>query len=175
MILSKDGVGRRLYATKAELAAALTVDDIVTVEAMEINSDIVGIAVNLYDYNVGADRGGEVNLFDFFDIDYNQQKYLLETRISGALVKPKSAVTFVVNAEEVLTPQAPTFVNSTGVLTIPAQTGVIYKNKETGVTFNSGAQTAISVGQTVEVEAVPDEGYGLTHNSQRVWEFTRTA
>lgn len=175
MILSKDGVGRRLYATKAELAAALTVDDIVTVEAMEINSDIVGIAVNLYDYNVGADRGGEINLFDFFDIDYNQQKYLLETRISGALVKPKSAVTFVVNAAEVLTPQAPTFVNGTGVVTIPSQAGVVYKNKDTGVTLTSGAQAAISVGQSVEIEAVPAEGYGLTHNAQRVWEFTRTA
>lgn len=175
MILSKDGVGRRLYATKAELAAALTVDSIVTVEAMEINSDLIGIAVNLYDYNVGADQGGEINLFDFFDIDYNQQKYLLETRISGALVKPKSAVTFVVDAAEVITPQSPTFVNSTGVVTVPSQVGVVYKNKDTGTTLTAGEQTAISVDQSIEIEAVPADGYGLTHNSQRVWDFTRTA
>ena len=174
MILSKDGVGRRLYPTKAELAAALTVDNIITVEAMEINSDIVAVCVNLYDYNVGADKGGEINLFDFFDIDYNQQKYLLETRMSGALVKPKSAVTFVVDSSNVLTPQAVTFVNGTGVATVPSQVGVVYKNKETGATLASGAQAAISVGQTLEVEAVPDDGYGLTHNADRFWSFTRT-
>ncbi len=174
MILSKDGVGRRLYPTKAELAAALTVEDIVTVEAMEINSDIIAIVVNLYDYNVGADRGGEINLFDFFDIDYNQQKYLLETRMSGALVKPKSAVTFVVDSDNVITPQAVTFVNGTGVATVPTQTGVIYKNKDTGATLADGAQAAISVGQTLDVEAFPDEGYGLTHNADRNWSFTRT-
>lgn len=174
MILSKDGVGRRLYPTKAELAAALTVADIVTVEAMEINSDIIGVVVNLYDYNVGADKGGEINLFDFFDIDYNQQKYLLETRMSGALVKPKSAVTFVVNSANVITPQAVTFVNSTGIATVPAQTGVVYKNQDTGATLASGAQVAISVGQTLNVEAFPAEDYGLTHNADRFWSFTRT-
>jgi hypothetical protein len=175
MILSKDGVGRRLYATKAELAAALTVADVITVEAMELNSDIVGIAVNLYDYNVGADQGGEINLFDFFDIDYNQQKYLLETRISGALTRPKSAVTFVVDAANVVTPQEPTFVNSTGVVTIPSQTGVVYKNAATGVTLTSGAQTAINVGDTIEIEAVPATNYGFTHNSDTEFVFTRTA
>ena len=174
MILSKDGVGRRLYATKAELAAALTVADVVTVEAMEINSDIVGVCVNLYDYNVGADKGGEINLFDFFDIDYNQQKYLLETRMSGALVKPKSAVTFVVDSANVVTPQAVTFTNSTGVAVVPNQTGVVYKNKDTGAILASGNQAAISVGQSLNIEAVPADGYGLTHNADREWNFTRT-
>lgn len=175
MILSKDGVGRRLYPTKAELSAALTVSDVMTVEAMEINSDIIGVVVNLYDYNVGADKGGEINLFDFFDIDYNQQKYLLETRMSGALVKPKSAVTFVVNSANVITPQAVTFVNSTGVATVPTQTGVVYKNQDTGATLTGGDQAAISVGQTLNIEAFPAEGYGLTHNADRFWTFTRTA
>ena len=54
--------------------------------------DLMGIIVNLSDYNIGADKGGEVNMFDDFDIDYNQQKYLIETRCSGALVVPKSAL-----------------------------------------------------------------------------------
>lgn len=103
MLLVKDTLGRRLYKTKTELAAALLVSDIVEVPVMagltreNEGSDtlkLVAIMVNLKDYNIGADKGGAVNLFDDFDIDYNQYKYLIETRISGALVKPKSAIVF---------------------------------------------------------------------------------
>jgi len=101
MLLLKDGIGHRLYKTEAELATALRVSKIVTVEVMEgqnIDSKpLVGIVVNLSDYNVGADKGGEKNLFDDFDIDYNQYKYLIETRRSGALVKPRSAMTILIN------------------------------------------------------------------------------
>ena len=101
MLLLKDGIGHRLYKTEAELATALRVSKIVTVEVMEgqniDNKPLVGIVVNLSDYNVGADKGGEKNLFDDFDIDYNQYKYLIETRRSGALVKPKSALTILIN------------------------------------------------------------------------------
>ena len=101
MLLLEDGIGHKLYKTESELATALRVKDIVTVEAMEgYNTTIggksyplIGIIVNLTDYNVGADKGGEINLFDDFDIDYNQYKYLMETRISGALIKPFSALT----------------------------------------------------------------------------------
>ena len=100
MLLLKDGIGHRLYKTEAELATTLRVNSIITVEVMEgftLNSkEFLGVIVNLADYRVGADRGGEINLFDDFDIDYNQQKYLLETRISGALVKPFSALSFTV-------------------------------------------------------------------------------
>lgn len=175
MLLVKDTLGRRLYATKADLAAALTVADIIDCEALEANSDIWGVAVNLADYQIGADKGGEINLFDFFDIDYNQQKYLLETRISGALIKPKAAVTFVLDAANVVTPQAPTFVNSTGVVTIPSQAGVVYKNADTGATLTSGAQSAIDVGDTIEIEAVPAANYGFTHDAVTEFVFTRTA
>lgn len=103
MLLLEDGIGHKLYKTEAELATALRVSEIVTVEPMEgqkitvgsdSNLDLIGIVVNLTDYNVGADKGGEVNMFDDFDIDYNQQKYLIETRMSGALIKPFSAMTF---------------------------------------------------------------------------------
>jgi hypothetical protein len=65
---------------------------IVTVEVMEDEADLVGIVVNLRDYTIGADKGGDVNFFDDFDIDYNQYKYLLETRVSGALTKIRSAL-----------------------------------------------------------------------------------
>ena len=101
MLLLEDGIGHKLYKTEAELATALRVSAIITVEAMEgykvsinnVDKDLVGVIVNLSDYNVGADKGGEINLFDDFDIDYNQYKYLIETRISGALIKPFSAIT----------------------------------------------------------------------------------
>ena len=103
MLLLKDGIGHRLYKTEAELATALRVNSIITVEVMEnfqLNgNEFLGVIVNLADYKVGADRGGEINLFDDFDIDYNQQKYLIETRISGALVKPFSALSFTVATE----------------------------------------------------------------------------
>ena len=72
----------------------MRVREIVTIPEMELAAynDIYGIIVNMADYNTGADKGGAVNMFDDFDIDYNQQKYLMETRMSGALVRPYSAI-----------------------------------------------------------------------------------
>ena len=92
LLLAKDTLGRRLYRTASDLAAELGVANIVTVESMEDETDLLGIIVNLTDYTVGADRGGEVSMFDDFDIDYNQYKYLIETRLSGALTKIRSAI-----------------------------------------------------------------------------------
>lgn len=96
-LLLEDAMGHRLYKNAGEVADAMRVKEIVTVPVMEGmkakgGGDLVGIIVNLADYNVGADKGGAINMFDDFDIDYNQQKYLIETRCSGALVKPKSAI-----------------------------------------------------------------------------------
>ena len=97
MLLLKDGIGHRLYKTVSELETALRVSKIVTVEVMEgykIDSrDLVGVIVNMKDYRLGNNKGGEKSLFDDFDIDFNQYKYLIETRRSGALVKPYSAMT----------------------------------------------------------------------------------
>ena len=99
-LLIEDTTGRRIYNSVTDLATTLRVKEIVTVEVMEglkrtVGSDthnLIGIIVNLSDYNVGADKGGAVSMFDDFDIDYNQQKYLIETRCSGALIKPFSAI-----------------------------------------------------------------------------------
>lgn len=96
-LLLTDTTGRDLYTDVAQLAKKLRVKEIVTVPVMEgVNGKnggaLMGIIVNLADYNVGADRGGAVNMFDDFDIDYNRQKYLIETRCSGALIKPYSAI-----------------------------------------------------------------------------------
>lgn len=110
MLLLKDKIGRRLYNTKAEVASALGVSSIVEVPVMENQTrtvdsktrTLVGLIVNLKDYTVGADKGGEVSMFDDFDIDYNQYKYLMETRCSGALTHPKSAL--VIEKEPSSTP-----------------------------------------------------------------------
>lgn len=97
MLLLEDGIGHPLYADEAALARKLRVAKIVTVPEMEgrkgaKGGDLVAIVVNLADYTVGADKGGAVSMFDDFDIDFNAQKYLIETRCSGALTTPFSAM-----------------------------------------------------------------------------------
>lgn len=92
LLLLEDQNGVRLYKSKAELATAMLVNDIVTIPEMESLTDVYGIIVNMADYKAGADKGGSVNMFDDFDIDFNQMKYLMETRMSGALVVPYSAI-----------------------------------------------------------------------------------
>lgn len=97
LMIQRDQMGHRLYDTDASLASELGVSRIVEVPIMENFKDsknnlVQAILVNLRDYSCGTDRGGEITSFDDFDIDYNQQKYLMETRMSGALTKPKSAI-----------------------------------------------------------------------------------
>ena len=105
MLLLEDKNGRIIYESEAALARALRVKNIVSVPVMEgaknlaKTKNILGIVVNLKDYNVGADKGGAVAMFEDFDIDYNAQKYLIETRCSGALVKPFSAIVIEENAQ----------------------------------------------------------------------------
>ena len=103
MLLLEDTTGRIIYDSVEKLRSVLRVKEIVTVPVMEgakgpNNLDLMGIIVNLADYNVGADKGGSVNMMEDFDIDYNQQKYLIETRCSGALTKPYSAIELELDA-----------------------------------------------------------------------------
>lgn len=105
-LLAKDTQGYRLYKSVNDIATAMMVDKIVPVPLMankvrtdgSYNYTLMGIGLDLNDYNVGADKGGEVSLFDDFDIDYNAQKYLIETRVSGSLVKPYSAIALELKA-----------------------------------------------------------------------------
>jgi hypothetical protein len=105
-LLIEDGNGRIIYDSISKLATVLRVKEIVSVPVMEnlsrevegVTHNLMGLIVNLKDYNVGADKGGAVNMFDDFDIDYNQQKYLIETRCSGALIKPFSAIALEIKA-----------------------------------------------------------------------------
>jgi hypothetical protein len=108
ILLMKDGIGNRIYKNAAEVAQFVRVNRIVTVPVMENQSrtvttgegasavtetrNLVGIIVDMVDYSFGSDKGGAVSMFDDFDIDFNQYKYLMETRCSGALTKPKSAM-----------------------------------------------------------------------------------
>lgn len=110
-LLAEDTIGHRLYKTNDELAAAMRVSKIVTSESLmnltrevtvngvTVTKQLMGIIVNLNDYNVGADKGGAVSLFDDFDIDFNKYAYLIETRLSGALIKPYSAIALEMTVE----------------------------------------------------------------------------
>lgn len=173
---AKDGNQRRYYANRQEVADALGVSAIYTVEPMKEVPGLVGIIVNLDDYNVGTDRGGELTMFDDFDLDYNQQKYLLETRMSGALVKPKSALVIMKTAAAnvLAVPTEPAFVASTGIITIPTVTGVVYKNAA-GTTLTAGAQTALAAGASLVVNAVAAAGYYFANTAEDSWTFKRPA
>jgi HK97 family phage prohead protease len=183
MLLSKDSLRRRYYNTKADLAAALGVQEIVEVPVMEgvmrDGAEVLMIIANLSDYAVGSTRGGEITTFEDFDIDYNQYKYLIEGRMSGALTQHKRAQVITRGAGTLATPTAPTFVSGTGVITIPTVTGVTYKVQGTGplgaagTTLSAGAQTALTSGQSQSIMAVPNTGYYFPHNFDADWVFTR--
>jgi hypothetical protein len=169
LILLTDKVGRRLYETEQALAAALRVSKIVTVEVMEDAKDVVAILVNLADYTLGADRGGNISMFDDFDIDYNQYKYLIETRVSGALTKPKSAIVVKQTVGTSVTPTSPSYNGTTHTITFPSTTGVVYQVD--GVTKTGN----LVINETTDVEAVPADGYSFPHNTNRDWTFVYSA
>jgi len=177
MLLTKDKMGRRLYNSLDELATTLRCAKVVTVPVMEslttAGGDLIAILVNLDDYTMGADKGGSISMFDDFDIDYNQYKYLMETRMSGALTGFKTALVISRAAGTLVTPAVPTFVAATGVVTIPSTTGVEYT--QDGTLRTAGAQTAVAAGVTTEVVATPASGYYFPHNFDADWSFTRNA
>jgi hypothetical protein len=179
MLLERDTQGHRLYRNEAELANELGVGRIVTVEVMEGSEyeDLVGIIVNLADYNVGADKGGEVSLFDDFDIDYNQYKYLIETRISGSLKKIKSAIIVKKTASNsvLVSPTDPEFDPETGLLSIPTDANVVYKNNA-GTTLTQGEDLEVGVGEgkvgtPYKVFAYPAAGKHFESNQDDEWTY----
>jgi hypothetical protein len=172
LLLSRNPqTGNRYWRTASELASEMGVDKIVTVEVMEGEDDLIGIIVNLRDYTVGADKGGEVNFFDDFDIDYNQYKYLLETRVSGALTRIRSAVVVrrAAAGGTLATPVEPAFDGTT--VTVPTTTGVVYKNKNTGATLTTASPVAVPAGESLTVEATPTSGYYFHDNQHDQWTF----
>jgi hypothetical protein len=174
LLLLKDTLGRRIYNSLDEIATVLRVSSIVPVEVLETQPDIVAVLVNMSDYSIGADKGGQVTMFDDFDIDFNQYKYLIETRVSGALTKLKSAMVVKKTASSsvLVTPNAPTFNTETGVVTIVATTNVTYKNADTLATLSTGAQAALADGATLNVLATPNAGFHFASSEDDYWSFT---
>jgi len=174
VVLLRDTQGRKLYRSVQEVATDLRVESIVPVEILDNHPDIVAILVNMSDYNIGADRGGEITLFDDFDIDYNQYKYLIETRCSGALTKPKSAMVIrsaATTGDAAETASAPTWDAATYTITIPADANVDYVNAETGEALADGDHV-LDPGDVLTVRAVATAGHYLT-NTRVDWSYMR--
>lgn len=167
MLLLKDKMGRRLYTSQDALASELMAKEIITVEPME-QTDIFAIYVNLNDYTAGADKGGEVSMFDDFDIDYNQHKYLIETRMSGALTKPKSAVVVRRQLGTLAIPKSPSFDSNTNKITFPKIEGVEYTIEGSPVTGDK------VITATTEVDARAKSGYYFAPNTVTNWTFVPT-
>ena len=175
LLLARDGMNRRLYRTASDLAAELGVGNIVVVEILEDHDDVLGIIVNLNDYTVGADRGGEVSMFDDFDIDYNQYKYLIETRLSGALTKIRSALVLkiVSGSDTLVEPNPPTFDEETNEVTIVNTTGVVYKRTDTNATVTNGGSPYTITEEMGELTIVATAAstYYLADNVEDEWTF----
>ncbi|HEX4499766.1 MAG TPA: hypothetical protein VH187_01155, partial [Scandinavium sp.] len=173
MLLVRDSLGRRIYTTVSDVAAEMGVSGIVACQVLEDEPDLLGIVVNLTDYTIGTDAGGEVNFFDFFDIDYNQYKYLLETRCSGALTKIRSALVLksVAGTSQLVTPTAPDFDGTT--ITVPTVAGVTYKRQDNDNTVTTGSPIALASGETLTIYAVPTSaGSYFANNVEDEWTFT---
>jgi len=178
MLLARDSQGRRYYRTATDLASELGVAKVVNVEVMEDEPDLVGIIVNLVDYTVGADRGGEVSFFDDFDIDYNQYKYLIESRASGALTKIRSALVIRQAAAGATraTPADPTFDPDDSAFTIHDTTGVTYRRSDTNAAVTAaGSPYSVDEGTDLTIYAVPNAGYFFDNNVEDEWTYRGTA
>ena len=166
IMLEEDKFGRSLYETEQALADKLRVDEIVTVDIIDDLENLFAVVVNPVDYSIGTNRGGELTSFEDFDIDFNQHKYLMETRLSGALTKPFSAIVIRRVQGTLATVTNPSFDGETNTITIPTVTGVIYQINGETVTGDK------VITQTTEVNAVADEGYYLAPNTTREWTYT---
>jgi len=175
-LTQRDSLGRRLYTSLDQLATELRVSEIVAVEVMEEYEDIVAVLVNPADYAVGSNAGGEVSMFDDFDIDYNEYKYLIEGRCSGALTKLKSALVVkkVAGTDVLVEPASPTFDPESGEVTIVNTTGVVYRNLDTdAVIDNAGSPYELAEGETLNVHATPASGKYFADSTVDDWSFTR--
>lgn len=175
LLTIRDDWGKRLYRNLDEVAGDMDVSRIVRVPTELFPTDVLCIVLDLADYNFGTNRGGEITMFDDFDILFNQYHYLIETYLSGALTLPYSAQIFrrVDPTDTLVTPVKPGFNPATGVITIPTTTGVIYTNGETGATLTAGAQTALAEGESFIVEAKPaSDAFYFGTNDDRVDSFS---
>jgi phage head maturation protease len=167
----KDNFGRRLYSDLAAVAAVLRVTEVVPVEIFERDQSLIGIMVNLSDYALGMDAGGQVTMFDDFNIDYNKMIYLIETRCSGALTTPKAAIVFrrVAASAQKVVPVEPT--REGNEITVPTVTGVVYKNAATNATLTTASPTLLAEGEELTVVAEPEAGYYFGNSEDDQWTY----
>jgi len=164
----------RMFKSLNDLATEMRVANIIPVEVMSDVPDVVAILVNPRDYVMGATRGGQITTFEDFDIDYNQNKYLIETRLCGALTKPKSALVLRApgSSATLVSPAVPTFDPETGELTITDTTGVVYKHGATTIN-NAGSPYTVDPGDTWTVTATPSSSsYYFATSDDDEWDFT---
>jgi HK97 family phage prohead protease len=176
LLTMRDSFQKRIYRNLSEVAGDMEVNQIVRVPTELFPEDVLAIVLDLSDYNFGTDRGGEVTLFDDFDIDFNQYKYLMETYLSGALVQPFAAQVFrrVDTTDTQVTPSKPVVADN--VVTIPTQTGVVYKRTDTGATVAGGSTITLDADTLpiVEIEASPASDayyFGSDLDSGDTWTF----
>lgn len=166
----RDDLGRKIYKTVDEVAAEMRVRSIIPVEILNEYGNIIGIMVNPADYVIGADKGGKVTMFDDFDIDFNQEKYLIETRVSGALTKPKSAMVLKYEAgNTAVAPDAPTFDRSTSTVTVPTVVGVEYIDANGDVV--AAGDVVLVPQETLILTAQPTTGNYFMGGHQTRWSF----
>ena len=167
----------RMFKSLGDLATEMRVAQIIPVEVMSDVPDVVAILLNPRDYVFGATKGGQLTTFEDFDIDYNQQKFLIETRLCGALVKPKSALVLRAPgaAATLVVPVMPTFDAITGDLTITDTTGVVYKHGATTVNA-AGSPYTVDPGDTWTITATPaSSSYYFATSDDDEWDFTANA
>lgn len=167
IMLEEDKFGRPLYETEQVLTDKLRVDSIVSIDLFSEYEDVVAILVNLADYSIGTNQGGELTSFEFFDIDFNQHKYLQETRLSGGLNKPLSAVVVTLAQGTAVTVVAPSFDGATNTITLPNTAGVLWELNGTATTPGDHVITDVT-----EVEALTDETHYIPAGTTRTWTFT---
>jgi HK97 family phage prohead protease len=154
LLTIRDNDGHRLYRNMAEVAGDMGVADIVKVPTELFPTDVLMVVLDLSDYNFGTDRGGELTLFDHFDIDFNQYKYLMEVYLSGALVQPFAAQVFKrEDTTDTLVVPTPLAFTTPDTIEYVAQTGVTYRRTDTGDAVV--ADVVLAEGESVTIEAEP--------------------
>ena len=163
LLTIRDDFGHRVYRNISEVAGDMDVARIVRVPTELMPDDVLCINLDLSDYNFGTDRGGEISLFDDFDLNFNQFHYLMETYLSGALVVPYAAQVFRrvdpdtnVEVEEITAPA-----KANNVVTVPTQTGVQWRRTDTGAVVAGGQTITLNSTnlKTVSLEAEPTTGF----------------
>lgn len=166
LLTIRDSFGHRIYRNLSEVAGDMDVNEIVRVPTALMPTDVLCVILDLSDYNFGMGKGGEVTLFDDFDIDFNQYKYLIETYLSGALTLPYCAQVYkqTLATNPTLVPTLP--VIAANVITIPSQANVVYKRTDTGATLAAASTLTLDATtlKQVEIEVTPAAGYQFADN-----------